>query len=189
MNIDFDPASFVLALFAIWLAIHESRKSNKVILTIRECRHSRQTSINENAAQGFFQFTVLLVNHGISLHDLEVLLVFTGESGVDRWTIPMRNVNASRGTHNEFAKGMIADFRLKSYQMSQGDIDCLQTVKDPTRQNAWLHIRGGYRDRLRSMWNTVAFKINGQFVTTQPGIRRSPEVAPRGAGNEARGQH
>ncbi|MEX2121034.1 MAG: hypothetical protein WD847_15690 [Pirellulales bacterium] len=66
----------------------------------------------------------------------------------------------------------------------------MQLLESPTLQYARLCIYsqgylaksiriGGYRDKLWSMWNAVAYKINRQFETTKEGIVWAPKIVPQ----------
>ena len=94
---------------------------------------------------------------------------------------------------DEFAKGMIVEFGLKSYQMSSENKAFLARLKDPREQDAVICVYsqdylaasfrvGGWLDRLKSRWNSVAFRFNNLF-TRRVGKRKDAirmyEVLPR----------
>ena len=186
VNLGFDPVAFCTALFAIWFAFHEARKSNNVLIKIRKCVFSGVQSIDENQCRYFSKLTILLQNRGISLHNLHVSLNFAEKNGCGSINVPLKRENSKTSNHDEFARGMLAEFYFKSYQLNDAQKSLLRDLKDAQKQKARLCVysqnylaktfkAGGTLDRLKHKWNNIAIRIKSGFER-QVGI--NPEGMP-----------
>lgn len=116
----------------------------------------------------------MIRNLGISLHDPAMQLVFHSHGGPGHAYLPLKRRDEQTGQHSEFARGMIARFALKSYEMDAGSRQMLDDLKDLKKQDATLVIYSqGYvahEIRLGTFWrkkvwrwNNFAWSINRRF--------------------------
>jgi len=185
-NWSFDPIAFCAALFAIWFAWHESRKSNNVLLATEKCESSLKQSILENEKRWFWKFKLLLRNSGRPMHNVKVTLSFNGPGGSGTFSVPIGRTEREPCTNGEFSKGMIAEFEFKSYTMSAGERAMLCMLEDAVRQCACVNVYsqgylaksfrvGSLMDRMKERWNAFASWSN-QALKRQVGT--SPEGMP-----------
>ena len=191
-DVGFDPIAFCAALFAVVFAYRESRRNNEVILKLRDCSAYHTESVDEEA---HYEFRMLIQNCGRPLHDLSLNLTFTGKRGAGRshFLIPMRTGQPKFS--GEFAKGMFAEFVLRTDRMDGNDFNFLGMLEDPRRQAATICVFsqryfakafpiGGLRDRMKYKWGNWAGKVNGalrRVVGTNPEghpIIKTPHILP-----------
>jgi hypothetical protein len=189
MSFGFDPFAFGLALLVSVIAIIEYRRNNCVILRIKEADASGSRSMEENSSRFFSQLRIKIRNFGISLHDVRVVLRFDLPSG-GFLTSPLLRYSpyspAPINDRGEFAKGMMGDFGLKSYQMRPEEKRLLGLLKNPAAQRASLVIFAqGYfvkrypigtgRDLIAQRWNEFAARINRMFDrrVRRPGSKKT----------------
>lgn len=164
--------SLLVAVIAVWFTIRESRRNNNVIVQILKFTYNYSQSLNENNTEPFSQLRIVIQNKGITLHNLRLVLSYTGQDFPGRFSVPIPVKNTSPNSsfcQGEFSKGMTAEFCFKSYELSA--IGPLKgTLKDIRTQNVTLCIFsqnylakiikiGGPRDRIASLWNKYAGKI------------------------------
>ncbi len=173
MSFGIDPIALFTSLFAIWFAYTETRKSNNILVQILRC-HSTEKFSNENQGRGFTELSVLVRNQGISLHDPKMSLNFRDKAGYGRLSLPLKRRDERTGEHSEFARGMIAEFGLKSHELRPGDRQFLANLADLAKQDACFSLFsqgylarvfrvGRLRDRLAARWNSFAYKFNRMF--------------------------
>ena len=169
-----DPAACVLAVIALIFAWRVERRNTRVVLKIMECEGSSQRSVDENNCQIFHLFRVLIRNNGIILHNPTVALKFNRDDGRGTLSLKLRQLTEIPNGANEFAKGMIAEFALKSYHLDKVGVDWLLSLKDVDTQKARLVVcsqeyvaakirLGGWSDRALRYWNRLAFRFNMKF--------------------------
>jgi hypothetical protein len=174
VSFGFDPIAFLTSLFAVWFAWHESRKNNTVLLKIVDVQCTGRQAINENHCQPFMEFRVLIRNQGIALYDPQLALGYTEQSGFGSMTVPLKRRTKRTGEISQFARGMIAEFGFKTYEMDEHDFHMLNALKDVADQKARLTLfsqgfvakvfhAGRWRDRLAQRWNSLAFRLNSKF--------------------------
>src|SRR5438552_11719246 len=117
MDLSWITAPLIIALVALWLAYSNYRRNNFAIIRVRDCACSYTQSIHENRGQPFYHFRLVIQNLGIPLHNLRMSLSFSGKDGAGRLTFPLKASEESALREGEFAKGMITDFSLKSFQL------------------------------------------------------------------------
>jgi hypothetical protein len=173
-NMGFDPIAFLMAAFAIYIALREVRRNNTVLLDIRECSNAGSTNVGENNNRTFHHLSLVVRNVGISLYSPKITLVFRSRDGFGRMQVGLRKKSDRTGDHVELGKGMIAAFDFKSYEIDATTAGMLMELEDPAAQDAYLCIFsqdylakqfrvGGTRDRFASKWNYFAFRVNKLF--------------------------
>jgi len=195
MQYSFDPIVCVVAVLALWFAFYELRSNNNVVLRVKECRGSVMESVYENREQEFAYLSVVIRNHGICLHDLAVSLSFCVERGGGRMSLGLVRAEGRTSQHDQFSKGMVAEFSLKSYELEPGDTDMFLYLKKPREQLAAFDVWsqgfiarqfriGGFRDRIARRWNPIAYRFNRLFKkrtgTSPEGfpVVRTPKILP-----------
>jgi len=185
----------VVAVTALWFALYELRSNNNVILRIDECHGSEVTDLDENHGKTFAELSIVIRNRGLCLHDLAASLSFCGEWGAGHLNFPLTRIGRKADSHDEFSRGMVATFTLKSYELDLGDIHMLQGLGSPRERDATLNIWsqgflakqfriGGLRDRLAQRWNRTAYSFNHVFerrTGTNPEgmpVVKMPEIIP-----------
>ena len=125
----------------------------------------------------FNTFTLIIKNTGISLHDVSLSLEFMAPSGHGTVNIPVPLTQGKRAVSGEFAKGMLAEFGFKSYQLDPHSKAILLMLKDPAKQFACLSLYsqgyiakrwrlGTWKHAAKSMWNHLAGKFNYKIHRT-----------------------
>lgn len=174
MSFGFDPIAFLVSLFAVWSAYTETRKNNNTLVQILRCKSTARASLKENRGQIFTELSVLIRNQGISLHDPKMSLNFREKTGYGQLSLPLKRRDERTGEHSEFARGMIAEFGLKSYELNPGDRQFLENLVDLAKQDARFTLYSqGYlakeflvwrlRYRLAVKWNALAYHFNRMF--------------------------
>jgi hypothetical protein len=131
-----------------------------------------------NRGQSFNEFSVLIRNQGISLHDPNLDLSFHEKDGFGTVGLPLKRRDERTGQHSEFARGMIAEFSLISYEIDPESRKTLQRLVDLAGQDAcltlysqgylaWVRHAGRFRDRLAAKWNAFAYYFNLSFRGTE----------------------
>jgi len=166
--------SAVSALVAVCVTWRESRRNNSVVLDIQNFSSSWTEALDENNAQPFAQLRVVIRNYGMALHRMKARLTWIEKRGWGLCSIALRRQSAQGGRNDVFAKGMVAQFGLKSYELGADSISFLSTLEDPAEQKARLEVFsqgylaqdfriGGALDRMKGKWNSWAFRFNRAF--------------------------
>jgi hypothetical protein len=170
-----DPAACILAVIALVFAWRVERRNTLPAAKLLNCKGNSCTSVDENQLQLFHQFTVRIRNVGIALHNTTVHLVFQDEG---TWSTEMPRLTKMPGDHDEFARGMIAEFALKSYRIDGHWMQELLKLTHPLKQKAQVVVKSqGFEavaiplshrgDSLRRLWNRWAFWFNQKFWRTR----------------------
>jgi hypothetical protein len=186
MQVGLDPFALLVAVLALWYGIRESRRNNCVILKVKDCSYGGHQSVDENSGRPFAIFRLLLRNAGIPLYDVHVQLTFQEEGGWGLLQCPLTREGNGVVGNDQFQRGMVAEFCLKSYEQNEGGRRFLSRLKDPTKQRAAfavysqgylakVFLAGGMWDRCKSRWNRIAETINGLFERE---IGKNPEGQP-----------
>jgi hypothetical protein len=181
MPLSFDPIAFFLAFFAIAATLYQLRRTYAVIVKVIEARESGGQSLDENHAQMFSSFELLIRNVGRPLHDVGITLGFRAPDGRGWFSIPLRHfapfdLRGDEQHKGEFSTGMVGKFGLKSYQLDYGGWQMLSALTNAAEQCAVLTIYSqGYRvkqinlgvgtDLVKFRWNQFAWRINPMFNT------------------------
>lgn len=186
MQIYLDLVAVATSLVAIWYTMRESRRSNCVVLKIKHCTASLTQAIDECGGQCFDDLKLVIQNNGIALHHVHAAIEFRGSNGYGWLSLPLRRRKRS-GDRDEFAKGMIVEFGLKSYELNETDLTFIKLLRDPKKQGATIGIYsqdylaatfriGGYWDRVRCRWNKWAFRFNNLFTHKIGNDKEGPDV-------------
>jgi hypothetical protein len=160
-------------LVAICYTIRESRRNNKVLLKIKECQASYRQSVDENSGNPFHELRVVVKNCGIPLHSVNAVINFSHPSEPGRFTFPLKRRHRT-GDHDEFAKGMIAEFGVLSYELDKYHFGFVRALAESKNEDAWLCIFSqgylaaefrvaGISDHIKMQWNRLAFRVNNLF--------------------------
>jgi hypothetical protein len=161
-------------LVAIAYTIRESRQNNKVLLRVKSCEATGTQSVTENSGNFFHTLKIVVENYGIPLHSVRATISFVHHNEPGRFTLPLKRRPLS-GDRDEFAKGMIVEFGFKSYELDRGDRGFLKILSQSTSGDKYLciysqdylaaefHI-GGVSDKMKSRWNSLAYKVNNRFT-------------------------
>lgn len=115
----------------------------------------------------------MIRNQGIPLHEVKASLNFTGPDGHGRFNLPLKRRKPD-GERHEFAKGMLAEFGLRSDNLDELESGFLSDLPDPKAQDAEIcvfsqdylahrfRIGAGFDD-WKSRWNQLAYRINWMF--------------------------
>lgn len=117
---------------------------------------------------------VRIRNQGITLHNPRMAIQFAPKGGLGTLSIPLERRHERTGEHTEFARGMIAEFSIKTTEVNELGCKFFGMLEDCSPQNARLVISsqgyiaksfrvGGRRDRLALRWNWIAFRFNRLF--------------------------
>ena len=180
-----DLIAVATAIIALWYAGYESRRNNRVVLRIRDFESSGTQAVDKNNGKFFHVLKLVIENRGISLHNIHASIGFQpSDNGDGGWfNFPLKR-RALSGDRDEFARGMIAEFKLKSYEFKEHDFAFLKMIEDPTLQNAKFCIYsqdylahefqiGGWVERkIKAPWNRFAQWFNDLFTTK---IGKNPE--------------
>ncbi len=131
-----DPFACTLALIAIFYAIWEARKNNVIILKMKEFSFSGVQSVDENDGEKFVCLRVVILNKGMTLHNVKLFLSYTHFSGLGRVSVPVP-INETIYNKGDFARGMLAEFVIKSYKYKNCDM-LLETLNNVEKQNVTL---------------------------------------------------
>ena len=164
----------ILSIFALWVAYSESRKSNSVLVSIEVCEYSGRQHIKINSGVWFGEYKILIKNKGISLHDPKLALAFKDSVGPGWVTFPIERRDEQTGQHSEFARGMIAEFSLRTYDVDANFYRPIKELKDLVDQHARLNLfsqgylarswyLGRKRDSLAHAWNSMAQRFNQEY--------------------------
>lgn len=170
IDLTFNLLSTCIALVALWIAVSEASRNNRVVLKIVKVGFSG----TRDRFGSRKQFTLTLKNQGISLHSPKVILTYIDTVGAGRCDIPLKLRKEQAGEHSEFSRGMIAEFVLSTADVEPRDLDLFLSLKDPTKQQAELVVTtqgyvakafrvGGLWDRLALRWSQIAYLINRKF--------------------------
>jgi len=171
MSLGFDPFALFVAVLALWFAIRESRRNSSVVLRVRDCSFSYPQRLDENNAQHFGEFRVLIRNEGVALYAPQLRLSFLEITGYGIASMTVKRRGGSGDGEGSFQRGMIAEFSIKSYELDENDIRFLCRLENPAKQKAALCVYSqGYlaraiavvtwAERIKSLWNKLAVKFN-----------------------------
>ena len=134
--------SFVAACCSLCVALFNYRRSNNVVVGLESFKQSFHSTVGENSAEMFCEVRVLLRNLGIPMHDVSMWLHFEGEGGKGTTELQMGYKKSGDGVHKgQFAKGMMAEFFLKSYTLSDFGRRAVEGLKDARSQRARLIVK------------------------------------------------
>jgi len=106
--------TLVVALGTLVLTYLESRRNNKPIIKIIDCKLSFGSSIEDPRSKG--KFLVRIQNLGICLYNPEIhLMIYTPDTVIMRIILPLRRKEDKTGNVIQFARGMIAEFVSEYY--------------------------------------------------------------------------
>jgi hypothetical protein len=181
-----DPMALVVGVVAIWFVWQETRRNNTPIIKVKECEGTGQESLYENDRKLFHLLRILVQNRGVSLWNMGIAIRFRlHESGtmtfhlsphVDHNSPPSADCPPNGPV--EFARGMIAEYSIKSYKLVlPGAVESLLRLKDARLQAAEICVFsqgnlacairvGGPWDRLKARWNRFADNVNRRFEKT-----------------------
>src|SRR4051812_7116632 len=111
-----DYTAVITSWIAIWYTIRESKHNNSVVLKLRHCAASGHWNAGENKGEAFNSLSILVENRGLSLYDLQASIRFSGFDGTGSFNFQLVNRGKKKG--GEFAKGMVAEFGIKSYEFT-----------------------------------------------------------------------
>ena len=186
MQYGVDPLALAVALVAIWFTWMETRRNNRTILKVLDCKGSSEMSI-ETQGRIVDKFEIWIQNRGISLHGVAVAMSFTPKDGCGRCNLPLRRSSKyDMDDSPEFARGMVGKFYLKSNEIREEDMFWFRMLKNPTTQDTKLNVYsqdylayslriGGFKEKAKSKWNRFAFWFNNLF-THEHG--KNPEGMP-----------
>lgn len=162
--------SVIIALIALFYAIREIRRSNNIIVKIKECSSGGQKSIHENNAQLFSYFKVMIQNKGVNLYCPKISLSFMHEKG-GTFNFPLKQKKQADFPVDTFSKGMITTFHFKTYELDRGELKFLDQLSNTRKQNAYLCLYSqnylakefrinSFADRLKQKWNKLSYKFS-----------------------------
>jgi hypothetical protein len=181
--------SLAVCALCLVIALAEMAHNNRVILKVLSCESTYIQSLRENKSQPFWEFKIRLRNQGISLYDPLMALCFRDSREAASCTFPIKRRDGREQEPREFARGMIAEFYLRSSELTPADMPMLGMLKDFQFQEAELVVAsqgytvhrirmGGFRDRLATRWNRLAYKVNKRFDRVKDGVVHSGHVLP-----------
>jgi len=161
--------SMLIALIALLYTIREIRRSNNIIVKIKECTSGYHQSIDENNTQGFWIFKVTIQNKGINLYCPKMKLSFRHEKG-GTFYLPLKQGKQENFSVDTFSKGMTTTFHFKTYELDRVELDLLNLLSDTRKQNASLclcsqnyrakvYLINSVADRLKREWNKLSYKF------------------------------
>jgi hypothetical protein len=174
MTFGVDYLALIVSVIVAVLTIREFRRNNNVCLKVVEVKCGGRMERNSELIH---ELTLTIRNVGIALHDVAVSLHFRPPGGAGWMTTHLKRVSLSKApVGGEFAKGMIAVFKLSSETMTQIDRDFLRLIKDAIEQEACFVVSAqGYeakafkvgvgRDAIARRWNELGWRINPMFDT------------------------
>jgi hypothetical protein len=180
-----DWLALMVALISIWITFREVRRNNAVCLEIVSCECKSTQSANENGCVPFSQFTIQLRNKGIALHSISMRLGFRGLDGSGLFSFPLIRSKLT-GDRDEFSRGMIAEFYLKSYQLKQKEVAFIKMLVDSRKQDAVFNVYSQdfccyripintKRATIARFWNHCAVWVNLRFTRN---LRKTPDGLP-----------
>jgi len=163
-------------------ALYESQKASRVLLKVKKCSFEGTKSANENNQDMFFVFRIVVQNRGISLHTVCMSLSFVMENGGGMVNIPLMRKHLKECNTDEFARGMIGEFYLKSCELDEAQKKILCVLKNSKKQNACLCVYSQdylakcfeiwkLSEAIKMKWNSLAIRVNTRFerrVGTNP---------------------
>lgn len=132
-----DWIALVVSLVAIFLGMLESKRNHAVWISLLACKAHMSMSRKEHGFARFPQLTICVRNKGISLHGLTAHIQFFDDENIGIVSIPLERSKLN-GDTDDFAKGMIAEFTLKSYSINENGKEILRKLKNPKGQGAVL---------------------------------------------------
>ena len=180
MSLSFDPIACAIGTIAIGLALFGLLRTHSIIVRVTEAKAGYESNIYENNCALFCAFEMHIRNAGRPLHDVQIVLSFSGSNRRGWIQMPLYYYapldRQGKIVHEgEFAQGMAGRFGLKSYQQGQW-MQTLSDLKDPAKQLAIVTITSqGYpskkinlgvgADLVSKRWNEFANRINRTFGT------------------------
>lgn len=169
-----DWLALLVSLVAIFVTFRELRRNNSVCLYVEDCQSFSRQSERENNRQFYNQFVVKIRNQGMSVYGLSAAICFRSPDGGGTMTCPIRRKPLS-GDRDEMCKGMVAEFYLKSFELSGIEKGFLSVLKSTRTQNATLNFYSQnylcasfpiYRRSVwcKKKWNYFAHRINYAFT-------------------------
>ncbi len=169
--------ALVVTVFALYIAVVEVRRNNVPILSVRKCQCTFRDSIYENNQKLFAHFEIVIQNKGVTLTDPVVRLGFVDTDGCGGTSISLMEFEEIRGTQREFERSMIAAFGWKSYKLQPFQVPMFLSLNDPGKQRATFRVYsqsylayqfriGNWLDRLKRLWNAIAFRVQWPFRRT-----------------------
>jgi hypothetical protein len=133
--------------------------------------HCSYTTSFENGGKPFYVLKCRLQNRGMPLYNPSIALGFHGSYGGGYTTLSFRNQLDDLPDDKMFARGMIAEFYIKSYEMDWGYITSFSGLQDFEKQAPELLLysqryvckrfgAGDWKDQVKGMWNKIALKWN-----------------------------
>ncbi|MCJ8331752.1 MAG: hypothetical protein HRT89_03955 [Lentisphaeria bacterium] len=179
-------------LVAIWYTIRESRRNNSVIINVDKCEASSCQS-SENNGQSFSHFRIIFRNNGIPLHKVSASISFRIPGTFTNASISLKRQELS-GDRDEFSKGMIVEFQIKSYELTVNQLSMVATLNQS--EKAFINIYSqdylaasfqinGFVGRMKMKWNGFASRFNQKFIkkigTNPEGIDviHMPKILPK----------
>ena len=162
--------SLIIALIALFYSIREIKRTNDIIIKIKECSSGLQHAIDENNGQPFSFLKITVQNNGINLYSPKMCLTFTHEKG-GTFNAPLKQEILSDFPVETFSKGMIATFYFKTYELDKGNLHFLSLLRNPQKQNACLCLYSqtylaktfsvnSLSDRIKKLWNRLSWKLS-----------------------------
>lgn len=177
--------SLVVALLSLWIAYTNYRSSNYALMKIHHISCSFPTSLHENNSEMFAHLQIAIRNTGIPLHNIQLALEYRGSSGHGSIFLPFHTSSGTTLKEGQFAKGMIADFYFKTYQLDRAERRMLADIINVFEQDVRICLYAdGFRvwelklrktsDLFKSMWNRLAYRFNSLF--TRESTTRSSNI-------------
>ena len=189
-------AALIIASIALCITCFELRRNHKVVVKIKKVSGHYTTSY-ENNKKTFSELNIIIENKGIVLFNPELFLSFNSldiRGGLISFALNREKPSIT--SNDDFARGMIAEYYLKSYKLEEDEKALLKKLKDPAKQRPRLCLYSqGYLvkvfkynkfiELLKTKWNSLSFKINlkfnkeiGKNLEGMP-IIRSRKILPR----------
>jgi len=162
--------SVTIALIALFYTIREIKRSNNIIVKVKECSSGGTQSIYENNTQMFFFLKIMIQNKGVNLYCPKMSLSFRHEKG-GTFNLPLKQKKQADFQVDTFSKGMITSFHFKTYELDKGELDFLNQLSDTRKQNTCLCLYSqnylakefwinSFTDRLKQKWNQLSSKVS-----------------------------
>lgn len=175
LPLNFDPIALMVAAIALMLAVRESRRNGSALISLSMCKYHGIQSIIENRGQPFGEFRIQIRNEGVTLFRPSMSLGFRPLHSGGWINFPIkRDADPDKKLSEDFARRMVSEFRIKSYELSPDDRKLLTTIKNVRLQETRIQVfsqghrvcefrAGGILDRLAMLWNRIAHKVNWSF--------------------------
>lgn len=175
MDLNWLNPTTVIAVVALYVAWSNYRRNNFPVVKLLESGCSYSQRAGENNDRMYGKFNVRVRNLGIPLHNVHMTLSFVPPDGMGRASLPLPLADGGNRREGQLAKGMVAEFLLKSHLLTGGDKHFLSMFHDACRQATSLCLYSdGYlawewrldtrRYRLKQLWNRFAWKVNPKLT-------------------------